>query len=97
MVGGTQSRRFIFNPFNLKEKIMTAIQSNRAPKTYKPGAWTNSDGEFGLAIADDSNEWDQHNRVNPYVMTIEMTPDDMIELAKDLIVVALQKKGIQDA
>lgn len=71
---------------------MIAMRGNRAPSSFKAGVWENSDGEFGIAVYDEANRDPNH----PFEMTLEMTPDDMIEMARDLLVTGLRKKAQEE-
>lgn len=61
----------------------------RAGKNVKVAQWSNSDGEFGVVVVDNNHtNWEDH-----VLMEIEMTPDELIGLATDILVMAQRKNG----
>lgn len=56
---------------------------------YGAAAWSNSDGRFGIAIVRRSN---LPNGDHTFI-EVEMTPDELVSMATDMLLLAQQKRG----
>lgn len=61
----------------------------RAPKSFTVKSWEESSGEFGVCVDEPARTRDD---VDMLIMEIEMSPDELIELASDILILALRKQ-----